>query len=297
MCFLLFFSYLCNLILEQIIPMHSNNILRNSLSGALKMMAAAMVLTLTACHSERKIVYFQDVNDTTRIQMQALKLVKVRPSDKIAIIVKCEDMEASTLFNQFNVNQIMGSERRYSTSGSNGVLGYTVDSEGNIDFPVLGQLHVAGLTRKEIADLVKEELDKQGQARNASVTVEFVDLGVTVLGEVKAPGKKNIDKDSYTLLDAIAAAGDLTIDARRDVTVTRILGDTVMNYVVDLRNERDVYSSPAFYLSQNDVIYAAPTAKKARTSTVNGNTVLSASFWVSIASLIASILSIGLRYK
>ena len=111
----------------------------------------------------------------------------------------------------------------------------------------------------------------------------------------KAPGKKNIDKDSYTLLDAIAAAGDLTIDARRDVTVTRILGDTVMNYVVDLRNERDVYSSPAFYLSQNDVIYAAPTAKKARTSTVNGNTVLSASFWVSIASLIASVLSIALR--
>ena len=220
--------------------MHIINSLRASLSCTLKTLAVASLLTLTACHSEKKIVYFQDVKDTTRIQMQALQVVKVRPSDKIAIIVKCEDMEASTLFNQFNVNQIMGSERRYSTSGSNGVLGYTVDSEGNIDFPVLGQLHVAGLTRKEIADLVKSELDKQGQARNASVTVEFVDLGVTVLGEVKNPGKKNIDKDSYTLLDAIAAAGDLTIDARRDVTVTRIIGDTVRNYVIDLRNERDV---------------------------------------------------------
>ena len=276
--------------------MGNTNLLKHSLSKASMLVAAALLMTLTACHSEKKIVYFQDVKDNSHIQMQALQVVKVRPSDKIAIIVKCEDMEASTLFNQFNVNQIMGSERRYSTSGSNGVLGYTVDSEGNIDFPVLGQLHVAGLTRKEIADLVKGELDKQGQARNANVTVEFVDLGVMVLGEVKAPGKKNIDKDSYTLLDAIAAAGDLTIDARRDVTVTRIVGDTVRNYVVDLRNQKEVYSSPAFYLSQNDVIYASPTAKKARTSTVNGNTILSASFWVSIASLIASVLSIGLRY-
>ena len=125
------------------------------------------------------------------------------------------------------------------------------------------------------------------------MTVEFVDLGVTVLGEVKSPGRVNINRDSYTLLDAIAAAGDLTIDARRDITITRIEGDTVKNYMVDLRDQHNVYSSPAFYLSQNDVIYAAPTAKKARTSTVNGNTVLSASFWVSIASLIATVINIG----
>lgn len=270
--------------------------LKHSLSKASILVATALLMTLTACHSEKKIVYFQDTNEDSRIQMQALRVVRVRPSDKIAIIVKCEDPEASSLFNQFTINQIMGSTQRVSVTGSNGIVGYTVDADGNIDFPVLGKLHVADLTRQEIANLIKDELDKQGQARNASVTVEFVDLGVTVLGEVKSPGRVNINRDSYTLLDAIAAAGDLTIDARRDITITRIEGDTVKNYMVDLRDQHNVYSSPAFYLSQNDVIYAAPTAKKARTSTVNGNTVLSASFWVSIASLIASVLSIGLRY-
>lgn len=270
--------------------------LKHSLSKAAILVATALLMTLTACHSEKKIVYFQDTNEDSRIQMQALRVVRVRPSDKIAIIVKCEDPEASSLFNQFTINQIMGSTQRVSVTGSNGIVGYTVDADGNIDFPVLGKLHVADLTRQEIANLIKDELDKQGQARNASVTVEFVDLGVTVLGEVKSPGRVNINRDSYTLLDAIAAAGDLTIDARRDITITRIEGDTVKNYMVDLRDQHNVYSSPAFYLSQNDVIYAAPTAKKARTSTVNGNTILSASFWVSIASLIASVLSIGLRY-
>ena len=270
--------------------------LKHSLSKASILVATTLLMTLTACHSEKKIVYFQDTNEDSRIQMQALRVVRVRPSDKIAIIVKCEDPEASSLFNQFTINQIMGSTQRVSVTGSNGIVGYTVDADGNIDFPVLGKLHVADLTRQEIANLIKDELDKQGQARNASVTVEFVDLGVTVLGEVKSPGRVNINRDSYTLLDAIAAAGDLTIDARRDITITRIEGDTVKNYMVDLRDQHNVYSSPAFYLSQNDVIYAAPTAKKARTSTVNGNTILSASFWVSIASLIASVLSIGLRY-
>jgi polysaccharide export outer membrane protein len=267
--------------------------LKHSLSKAAILVATALLMTLTACHSEKKIVYFQDTNEDSRIQMQALRVVRVRPSDKIAIIVKCEDPEASSLFNQFTINQIMGSTQRVSVTGSNGIVGYTVDADGNIDFPVLGKLHVADLTRQEIANLIKDELDKQGQARNASVTVEFVDLGVTVLGEVKSPGRVNINRDSYTLLDAIAAAGDLTIDARRDITITRIEGDTVKNYMVDLRDQHNVYSSPAFYLSQNDVIYAAPTAKKARTSTVNGNTVLSASFWVSIASLIATVINIG----
>lgn len=267
--------------------------LKHSLSKASILVATALLMTLTACHSEKKIVYFQDTNEDSRIQMQALRVVRVRPSDKIAIIVKCEDPEASSLFNQFTINQIMGSTQRVSVTGSNGIVGYTVDADGNIDFPVLGKLHVADLTRQEIANLIKDELDKQGQARNASVTVEFVDLGVTVLGEVKSPGRVNINRDSYTLLDAIAAAGDLTIDARRDITITRIEGDTVKNYMVDLRDQHNVYSSPAFYLSQNDVIYAAPTAKKARTSTVNGNTVLSASFWVSIASLIATVINIG----
>ena len=212
--------------------------------------------------------------------------------------MKCEDPEASSLFNQFTINQIMGTTQRVTATGSNGIVGYTVDANGDIDFPVLGKLHVTDMTRQEIADLVKNELEKQGQARNASVTVEFVDLGVTVLGEVKAPGRKNIMRDTYTVLDAIADAGDLTIDAKRDhLMVTRMQGDSVKNFQLDLKDQRSLMSSPAFYLQQNDIVYVEPSAKRARTATVNGNTILSASFWVSIASLLATLASLVIRNK
>ena len=192
----------------------------------------------------------------------------------------------------------MGTTQRVTATGSNGIVGYTVDANGDIDFPVLGKLHVTDMTRQEIADLVKNELEKQGQARNASVTVEFVDLGVTVLGEVKAPGRKNIMRDTYTVLDAIADAGDLTIDAKRDhLMVTRMQGDSVKNFQLDLKDQRSLMSSPAFYLQQNDIVYVEPSAKRARTATVNGNTILSASFWVSIASLLATLASLVIRNK
>ena len=258
---------------------------------------AAALFSLASCHSEREIVYFQDHADRRAVAVQPLQVIRVQPADKIAVIVKCEDPEASTLFNQFNVNQILGSQSRFNVSGSNGIIGYTVDPDGNIEMPVIGKVHVAGLTRFEISERVRAVLEQSGQARGATVSVEFVDLGVTVLGEVKSPGRKVIDRDSYTVLDALAAAGDLSIDAVRELRVQRPEGDSLREYRLDLRDGRGVYASPCFYLRQGDVLYAAPTAKKARTSTVNGNTILSASFWVSIASLLASLLSIGLRYK
>ena len=259
---------------------------------------AMLLLTLASCNVEKEIIYFQDRGEADKITVQPLQTIRVRPADKIAIIVKCEDPEASSLFNQFTINQIMGTTQRVTATGSNGIVGYTVDANGDIDFPVLGKLHVTDMTRQEIADLVKNELEKQGQARNASVTVEFVDLGVTVLGEVKAPGRKNIMRDTYTVLDAIADAGDLTIDAKRDhLMVTRMQGDSVKNFQLDLKDQRSLMSSPAFYLQQNDIVYVEPSAKRARTATVNGNTILSASFWVSIASLLATLASLVIRNK
>ena len=274
-----------------------NTLKHKTIRFATRLVASLALLTLVSCHTEKKIVYFQDADSNATVRMAALQTIRVRPSDKIAVIVKCEDPEASTLFNQFNVNQILGSTNRFSVSGSNGIIGYTVDPDGKIDMPVIGKIQVAGLTRFEIADLVSKTLEQTGQARGASVAVEFVDLGVTVLGEVKAPGRKAITRDTYTILDAIADAGDLSIDAERTILLTRNTGDSATNFSLDLRNQSNLLSSPAFFLQQNDVLYVPPTAKKARASTVNGNTILSASFWVSIASLLASLLSIGLRYK
>lgn len=266
----------------------------------INIIAAVAILSavLVSCNTSKKISYFQDRDSISTVTVAEPVPIKVQAGDKIAIVVKCDDPEQTSLFNLYNVNQVMGSNSRVSVSGSNGVMGYTVAPDGTIDFPTLGKLTVAGMSRHEIADKVKNELAAQGQALNANVTVEFMDLGVTVMGEVRNPGRQPINRDQYTLLDALASAGDLTIDAKRsNIMVMRQEGNKMKNYQVDLRDGRQLLTSPVYYLQQNDMVYVEPSEKKARSSTINGNTVLSASFWISIASLIATLVGLTLRFN
>ena len=122
------------------------------------------------------------------------------------------------------------------------------------------------------------------------VTVEFMNLGVSVLGEVSKPGRYKIDRDKFTIFDAIGLAGDLTINGeRQNITVVRHNGENDDFYQIDLTRGYQIYSSPAYYIKQGDVIYVAPNDKRRRESTVNGNNVRSSSFWISLASLLTSV--------
>ena len=122
------------------------------------------------------------------------------------------------------------------------------------------------------------------------VTVEYMNLTVTVLGEVANPGRFSIDKDRLTLLDALSMAGDLTIYGKRDnVSVQREEGGKQVIYKVNINSGKELYASPVYYLQQNDVIYVEPNSVRARQSTVNGNNIRSASFWMSLASLLTTI--------
>ena len=166
---------------------------------------------------------------------------------------------------------------------------YTIDSEGNIDFPVLGKLHVAGLTKQEVATLVKQRLVDSDQVKNPVVTVEFANLAFSVLGEVSSPGKYAITRNRTTLLDAISMAGDLTITGLRDsVYVIREADGKRLAYTVDLRS-KDVFTSPVYYVKQNDVIYVRPNAMRAGQSTINENTFSSVGFWMSVGSFLMSL--------
>lgn len=168
--------------------------------------------------------------------------------------------------------------------------GYTVDSKGDIDFPVLGMLHVQGMTREEMAAYIKKELQSHDLIKDPVVTVEFMNLSVDVMGEVNRPGRYNIDKDHLTILDALSQAGDLTIYGKREkVLVLRTEEGKQRVYGINLCSADHLYSSPAYYLQQNDVVYVEPNDTKARQSTVNGNNVRSTSFWISLASLLTSI--------
>ena len=250
-------------------------------------LAAGLALLLGACSTPKQISYFQDSDNVNGARIAAPKEITIKPKDKISILVNCKSQELTALFNLPEISYRIG--QNSSTMASSNASGYTVDENGYINFPVLGKIYVAGLTRNQIADKVKEELELQGQATGAVVTVEYLNLSYQVLGEVNKPGTFQISKDATTILDAIGNAGDLTIYGRREnVQLLRNNNGRQETYIVDLCSAQSLISSPAYYLQQNDVIYVEPNDVKARMSTVNGNNVRSTSFWISLASLASS---------
>lgn len=251
---------------------------------------------LSSCGSSKDVLYFQDLTPgTSKITLPEERLITVQPEDKLTIIVNSRDPQLISLFSLPAVSKSVGSVKASSGSGnyssnSQGVSAYTVDSKGDIDFPVLGKIHVAGLTRLQIASLIKDKLASSNLVKDAIVTVEFQDLCFSVLGEVNSPGRFSIDRDHLTLLDAVSMAGDLTIYGnRRKVMVLRQEGSEQHVYAVNLTSGEQLYTSPVYYLKQNDVVYVEPNNMRARQSTVNGNTVRSTSFWFSLISLVASL--------
>lgn len=269
--------------------------MKNTFTSCLLVIFAAGLVLFSSCSTSKNVVYFQDMQPgESEIVMPVPLEITIRPEDKISIIVNSRDPQLTDLFNLPYVTRQLGQTANFGGTSYNinsqGVSGYTVDMNGDIDFPVLGKLHVAGMKREEIAAYIKNELVTKNLVKDPVVTVEFMNLCISVLGEVNNPGRFNIDRDRITILDAISMAGDLTIYGNRyKVLVMRQEGDTQRVYGVNLTSGEHVYTSPVYYLQQNDVVYVEPNNVRARQSTVNGNNVRSTSFWISLASLLTSI--------
>lgn len=258
-------------------------------------------LSLASCSPYKKISYFQDVDQLNGINTSAVQEITFRPKDRLSIVVNCKDPQLSGLFNLPYVTQrIMGSGDQNSLMGelTGQVSSYTIDTDGNIDFPTIGKIHVAGLTRNELAVLIKDEIETRNQAKDPVVIVDFLNLNFTLMGEVKNPGVYGIYKDQLTLVEAIGYGGDFTINGRRDnVLVLRMEDGKQKSYRVNMNSIQNVVQSPVYYLQQDDVIYVEPTKTRAKQATVNGNRLRSVSFWVSVGSLGASVVSIVLSNR
>lgn len=252
----------------------------------------SLMLLFSSCDVSKRITYFQDIQDhqiVTGTEEQPTPEIRLRPEDKISIIVNSKVPELTTLFNLPYTTRTLGSESQSNTV--HGASGYIIKADGNIDFPVLGLVEAAGKTRDELAFFIKSELINRNLVNDPVVTVEFINLQFSVMGEVRSPGSYRITRDHITLLDALSMAGDLNIDGKRD-NVLVLRPDTngnLMAYTVDMRSFEAVQNSPAYYIHQNDYIYVEPNKKRANQSTVNANTVQSASFWISVVSLLASV--------
>jgi len=249
-------------------------------------------LAAASCSTPRDITYFQDAYQGDVVVARRPADIRVEPEDKLTIMVNTPDPALSSLFNLVQVQNRMSGTMANTLSAANvGASGnqvsfYTVDGHGDINFPVLGRLHIAGMTRFEVCSYIEGELKGRDLVKDPIVTVEFANTGITVLGEVNSPGRLEFNKDRLLLTDAIAMAGDLSANGRRDNILVLREGDdgTQKAYRVSLLDLDSLAATPVYYLRQNDLVYVEPNAKVKRQTTATGDTPFTPTFWMSVGS-------------
>ena len=239
---------------------------------------------LVSCSAPKEVLYLQDITSLKEEVIDKNYEVIIHKDDLLAILVNSKDPELALPFNMPVVTFQIGAQ----TTTQQRLLGYLVDQNGDIDFPILGRLHVEGLTRMQVTELIKQKLMNEDLIKDPIVTVQFLNFKVSVMGEVARPGTFDISGDRITLLEALSMAGDLTIYGRRDrVAVIREKDGKRRILYHDLRSS-DIFQSPCYYLQQNDIIYVTPNKAKARNSDIGTST----SLWFSATSILVSIASL-----
>lgn len=245
---------------------------------------------LTACQSYKKVPYFQNVEVVNEVEQQEkLYDAKIMPKDLLTIVVSCTSPELAIPFNLTVVSNagIAVSTSSYVTTQP--VLQpYLVDNEGNINFPVLGELKLGGLTKREAEQLIIDKL-KPYMKETPIVTVRMVNYKISVIGEVTRPGTFTISNEKVNLLEALAMAGDMTVYGLRDnVKLIREDANGKQQIVTLDLNKVETILSPYYWLQQNDIVYVTPNKAKARNSDVGNST----SLWFSATSILVSIVSL-----
>lgn len=243
-----------------------------------------LIISLSSCVSKKNINYFQ--NDKQDI-VQNVKgfALKFKTDDLLTINITSEDLEAVKPFNlptvAYNVltNAVNGVPKQQS---------YLIDSEGFIEFPILGKLKVEGLTRVETIKMIKSKL--QAYVKDATVNIQILNFKINVMGDVKKPGMYMVQNERITILDALALAGDTNISGERVVEVKRETDKGVITGLIDLKSN-SLFASSFFYLQQNDVVYVNPNKARIQSASYNQNTGL----FISIGSVLISLISILTR--
>ena len=245
---------------------------------------------LAAFQSYKKVPYFQNVEVVNEVEQQEkLYDAKIMPKDLLTIVVSCTNPELAIPFNLTVASNagIAVSTSSYVTTQP--VLQpYLVDNEGNINFPVLGELKLGGLTKREAEQLIIDKL-KPYMKETPIVTVRMVNYKISVIGEVTRPGTFTISNEKVNLLEALAMAGDMTVYGLRDnVKLIREDANGKQQIVALDLNKAETILSPYYWLQQNDIVYVTPNKAKARNSDVGNST----SLWFSATSILVSVVSL-----
>ncbi len=241
--------------------------------------ALAVAFAFSGCAS-KQVAYFQNIDTLDLSASRMLYDARIMPKDQLSIIVKATNEEASK---PFNLNS--------GTSGMSQQLQnqqyYLVDNEGNIEFPIIGKLHVLGLTSRECEDLVREKISPYlAASEHPLVSVRMASFRVVVTGEVGSPGVVSVPNEKMSIVEALAQSGDLGLQGKRK-NVMLIREDATGQKSVhrlDL-TDANVFNSPYFYLQQNDIVYVEPNGAKKGTAGLSN----SITFWIGLTSSIISL--------
>lgn len=249
---------------------------------------AVLCMTFGSCGSSKQIAYFQNADSLNYAASKGLFDAKIMPKDLLTITVSTTDPKAATPFNLSVTNTLNATG--YLSTGAGSLQTYLVDNDGFINFPVVGQLKVGGMTKRQCENYIRDKiLPYMSKTENPIVTVKMASFKVTVAGEVKAPGVFNVDQEKISVIEALARAGDLTIYGKRG-NVLLIREDATGEKSVHRLNLNDanLINSPYYYLQQNDYLYVEPNSVQAKNSAIGSSTTI----WISVVSILTSVASL-----
>ena len=242
-------------------------------------------LLLASCATNKRAAYIQQVQTDIPTAIEQDYQIRIKPLDRLTVTINSKDPELAAPFNAASSYNSLNGLSSYSSSSNGNHQILTVDKEGKIQLPIIGEIDCDGLTRNELAKKIENTIRENGMVHDPIVIIQFADVKFSVLGEVARPGQFSITKDRISLFDALAMAGDLTIYGQRE-NVALIREENGMRTVhyFDLKNP-DILTSPYFYLQQDDVVYVTPNKYKAQAGEINQNR----SFYISLVSVAVSV--------
>ena len=244
-------------------------------------MVVTVILMMVGCGSSKEVAYWQNIDSISLAASKGLFDAKIMPKDELTILVQTTDPLTSEPFNLRSTGQ---------TSSKNQITGYLVDNDGMINFPIVGKIHVAGLTKTECEDLIKSKIQPYlARTENPLVSVRTSSYRITVIGEVNRPGVIPVSTEKISLVEALAEAGDMTIYGKRDNVLLVREDKSGEKHKVRLNmNDANIINSPYYYLQQNDIVYVEPHKVKARNTFFGSNT----SIFYSVIGITTSLVSL-----
>lgn len=265
----------------------------------LSALALTAALMLTGCMSYKNVPYIQNSKDADLSAATGLYDAKIMPKDQFTITVNDPlDADAVRMFNLI----VQGSRENATSQSANStylstqssLIVYTVDNDGYINFPILGKIKAAGMTKFQLEDYIASQIYPQYTKERPLVVVNYTNFKISVVGEVNSSGQYTISNGKVNIFEALAMARDMTIWGKRDCV--KVIRESAQGekQIVELNlNDANIINSPYYQLQQNDIVYVTPNKTKAKNSGVGSETSLwftSTSILVSLASLLYNIL-------